>query len=40
MKKLDHPNLTKLVDAGRAEYRTTNKAGITIESYEIDFIAL
>ena len=24
MQKLDHPNLTKLVDAGRAEYRTTD----------------
>ena len=40
MQKLNHPNLTKLVDAGRAEFRTTNMAGNTIESYEIDFIAL
>ena len=40
MQKLDHQNLTKLIDAGRAKYRTTNKMGNTIESYDIDFIAL
>ena len=32
--------MTKLIDAGRAEYRTTNKEGDTLESYEVDFIAL
>ena len=40
MQKLNHPNLTKLIDAGRTEYHTTDKAGNKIESYEIDFIAL
>ena len=39
MQKLDHPNLMKFVDAGRATYRSTDKAGNTVESYEIDFIA-